>query len=125
LGRKHKALYTPFYPEWRGSARLQVNNPDSGATYGFSATGDRHNTDSMLGPLADNGGPTVGLGQATLTHALLSDSPTIGAVTGGGGYPGTGQRGVSRPVDLNSISLLSRQGPSLRGSNLLVRATQA
>ena len=26
LGRNHKALYTPFYPEWRGSARLQVNN---------------------------------------------------------------------------------------------------
>ena len=26
LGRKHKALYTPFYPEWRGSASLPVNS---------------------------------------------------------------------------------------------------
>jgi hypothetical protein len=36
------------------------------------ATGDQVNTDPMLGPLQDNGGPT-------LTHALLADSPAIDA----------------------------------------------
>jgi hypothetical protein len=73
-------------------------NLDSGATCGFSGVGDMHNTDSMLGPLADNGGPAIGLGQPMLTHALLSGSPAIDAVTEGG-CPNTDQRGVSRPMD--------------------------
>ena len=34
------------------------------------ATGDQINTDPMLGPLQDNGGPTF-------THELLPDSPAI------------------------------------------------
>ena len=37
-----------------------------------AASGDLRNTDAMLAPLADNGGPTP-------THALLSDSPAIDA----------------------------------------------
>src|SRR5438477_1059179 len=36
----------------------------------LTATGDQINTDPMLGPLQDNGGPTF-------THALLSGSPAI------------------------------------------------
>ena len=34
----------------------------------LTATGDLSNVDSLLGPLADNGGPTF-------THALLPGSP--------------------------------------------------
>jgi hypothetical protein len=73
-------------------------NLDSGTTCGFSATGDIVSTDPMLGPLADNGGPATGAGQAMLTHALLSGSPAIDAGTNVG-CPSTDQRGVARPVD--------------------------
>jgi len=60
---------------------------------------DRINTDPMLGPLADNGGPTF-------THALLAGSPAIdaGSATDSTGNPDsagnpvtTDQRGVARP----------------------------
>jgi len=42
---------------------------------GFTATGDKQNTDfdTLVGPLADNGGPTQ-------THALLSGAPAIDAI---------------------------------------------
>jgi beta-glucanase (GH16 family) len=46
--------------------------------------------DPLLGPLADNGGPTA-------THALLADSPAVDAA-GAESAPATDQRGVSRPV---------------------------
>jgi len=71
-------------------------NLDSDGTCGFTAEDDLSNTDPLLGPLQDNGGPT-------LTHALLPGSPAIDAISegaGGGGYngaPTTDQRGVSRP----------------------------
>jgi uncharacterized repeat protein (TIGR01451 family) len=61
----------------------------------LTAAGDQINTDPMLGPLADNGGPTF-------THALLPGSP---AIDQGHRYAigelGTGfdQRGFARPVD--------------------------
>jgi hypothetical protein len=45
----------------------------------------------MLGPLADNGGPTE-------THALLAGSPAIDAGLNAP-CPGTDQRGVARPQD--------------------------
>jgi hypothetical protein len=73
-------------------------NLDSGDTCSFSGGGDMHNTDPVLGPLADNGGPAIGLGQPMLTHALLDGSPAIDAVMEGG-CPSTDQRGVSRPMD--------------------------
>src|SRR5262245_8661521 len=44
---------------------------DNGGGF-LTATGDRINTNPMLGPLQDNGGPTF-------THALLTGSPAIGA----------------------------------------------
>lgn len=46
---------------------LATDNPAS-----FTATGDQTNTDPLLLPLADNGGPT-------LTHALSCHSPAINA----------------------------------------------
>jgi PKD repeat protein len=66
-------------------------NLDSGNTCAFSNTGDLSNTDPLLGPLQDNGGPTW-------THALLWGSPAID--TGDDAQcPPTDQRGVHRPLD--------------------------
>ncbi len=64
-----------------------------GTSCNFAATGDIQNQDPLLGPLADNGGPTR-------THALLSGSPAIDAGTNTG-CPGADQRGVIRPQDGN------------------------
>lgn len=47
-------------------------NIDDTNVCGFSNTGDLINTDPILGPLQDNGGPTF-------THALLDGSPAIDA----------------------------------------------
>ena len=51
---------------------------------------DLSSTDALLGPLADNGGPT-------LTHALGAGSPAIDFADPGA-CPATDQRGVARPV---------------------------
>src|SRR5206468_185277 len=45
---------------------LSTDNP------GFGATGDKPNTQPLIGPLQDNGG-------ATFTHPLLPGSPAIDA----------------------------------------------
>src|SRR3989442_4403300 len=66
----------------------------------LTATGAQINTDPMLGPLQDNGGPTF-------THALLAGSPaidqgkrdTIPALASN-----TDQRGFPRPVDFPAIA---------------------
>lgn len=55
----------------------------------LTAEGDQINTDPILGPLQDNGGPTP-------THALLPGSPAIDAGTVIGA-PAFDQRGVPRP----------------------------
>src|SRR5205823_14575232 len=44
----------------------------NGGIGGFTGPGDQINTDPLLGPLQDNGGPTF-------THALLKGSPAINA----------------------------------------------
>jgi hypothetical protein len=59
----------------------------------FTAEGDLAKVDAKLGPLADNGGPT-------LTHALLAGSPAINAGSNSA-CPATDQRGVSRPQGAN------------------------
>jgi CSLREA domain-containing protein len=46
------------------------HNLSSDSSCGFTGTGDRQNTNPMLGALQDNGGPT-------LTHALSSGSPAV------------------------------------------------
>jgi hypothetical protein len=72
-----------------GAITSAGHNLDSGNTCGFGAAGDLKNTSPLLGPLANNGGPT-------LTHAELNGSPTIDR-----GDPATcpnvDQRGVARP----------------------------
>ncbi|MEM6782252.1 MAG: Ig-like domain-containing protein [Bacteroidota bacterium] len=80
---------------------------------GLSGTGDLTSTDPQLGPLADNGGPT-------LTHTLLTGSPAIDI----GGTCGTAdQRGESAPVagtfagsaacDAGAVELATPPPPSM------------
>jgi hypothetical protein len=80
---------------------------DGNATGAFNNTGDQvatvNNINAMLGPLADNGGPTQ-------THALLTGSPAIDAGPPTDGVPiacpppAIDQRGVTRPWDGNADS---------------------
>jgi CSLREA domain-containing protein len=66
------------------------HNLSGDGTCPFGAPGDLNNTDPLLGPLADNGGPTP-------THALLAGSPAIDAGSPDCPPPTTDQRGVARP----------------------------
>ena len=60
----------------------------SDRTAAFSATGSHNKTNPLLGPLAENGGPTE-------TMAPLPGSPALEAISSG--FPPVDQRGVSRP----------------------------
>jgi hypothetical protein len=74
------------------------NIDDGTSCTGFSAS----STDPMLGPLADNGGPSP-------THALLTGSPAVDAATCGDAT--TDQRGTDRPqgtaCDIGAFELKS------------------
>ncbi len=72
-------------------------NLEDSVTCGFTQTTDLVNVDPLLGPLADNGGPSTGSGQATWTHALLTGSPAIDVIPVEACMMSTDQRGVSRP----------------------------
>ncbi|MBI2913013.1 MAG: hypothetical protein HYY03_03745 [Chloroflexi bacterium] len=67
------------------------HNLDSDGSCSFSGPGDISNADPLLGPLAENGGPTM-------THALLPGSP---AIDGGdeAACAASDQRGAFRPQD--------------------------
>ncbi len=68
------------------------HNLSSDASCAFTNIGSMNNTHPMLGPLADNGGPT-------LTMALLPGSPAIDAGNTSLA-PATDQRGFPRPAGL-------------------------
>ena len=82
------------------------NNLFVSADPGITGTGNLFNQTSLLGPLADNGGPT-------LTHALLFGSPAINAgdnalaLDGNGNPLATDQRGEARilfdTVDIGAV----------------------
>jgi CSLREA domain-containing protein len=77
-------------------------NLDSGTSCGFTTENNSlSSTDPMLGPLADNSGPTK-------THALLEGSPAIDKAVAVEGIT-TDQRGVARPQgaapDIGSFEL--------------------
>src|SRR6266511_1334674 len=69
------------------------NRLDSGNTCGLVFVGDLVNTDPLLGPVQNNGGPTD-------THALAVGGPAVDA-GGNAGCPATDQRGAARPFDGN------------------------
>jgi uncharacterized repeat protein (TIGR01451 family)/CSLREA domain-containing protein len=75
-----------------GTITSQQYNIDSDNTCGLTLLGDQPSTDPLLGPLQDNGGPT-------LTHELLEGSPARDGVASGFCTVGTDQRGAPRPVD--------------------------
>jgi len=77
------------------------NNIDSQDSCGFDRVSDQVNTNPLLGPLQDNGGPTP-------TMAICTNSPAFNRGTGSvninenfasaiSGIPDTDQRGVARP----------------------------
>ncbi len=68
------------------------HNLSSDGTCAFTNVGSLNNTDPKLGPLADNGGPTM-------TMALLPGSPAINAGDTAAAPP-TDQRGFPRPSGL-------------------------
>ena len=93
-----------------GTVTSLGGNLDSGNTCGFgTGPGDQVNTDPLLGPLANNGGPTP-------THALLTDSPAINAADNSG-CPATDQRGTPRPqgaiCDSGAFELVDNVAPVL------------
>jgi MYXO-CTERM domain-containing protein len=76
-----------------GSFVSNGHNIDGDGSCSLGAGGDLPREDPLLGPLADNGGPTM-------THALLSRSPAVDA--GDNDLcPDADQRGVGRPDDGN------------------------
>lgn len=74
----------------------------------FGGPTDRHGN-PLLGPLADNNGPTQ-------THALLPGSPAIDAVASGCPPPSADQRGVSRPqgtaCDIGAFEVVNTTPPT-------------
>jgi CSLREA domain-containing protein len=82
------------YPDCSGTMTSQGYNliqSTTGCTLTGDTTGNITGVSANLGPLADNGGPT-------LTHALLTGSPALEAGTNSG-CPATDQRSVARPQD--------------------------
>jgi hypothetical protein len=77
------------------------HNLENGATCQFTRPGDLSNTDPLLGPLQDNGGPTP-------TRAPTPSSPAIGAADPTK-CPATDQRGVPyfapNPCDIGAVDL--------------------
>ena len=86
-------------------------NLASDATCGITHGGDKENTDPMLGPLAENGGPTQ-------TRALLAGSPAIDSASSDCPLPDTDQRGTARPqgarCDIGAFELVIRIWGDLR-----------
>ncbi len=82
---KNSAPTAPNCDEF-GSYASNGHNVVGDGSCGATQPTDKPNTDPLLGPLGDNGGPTP-------THALLAGSPAIDA---GAGCPATDQRGAPR-----------------------------
>lgn len=82
-------------PDCSGTVASQGHNliQDPAGCSGLGGS-DLTNTDSKLGPLADNGGPTE-------THALLVGSPAIDAVPLAFCTVSADQRGITRPQGID------------------------
>src|ERR1043166_2868356 len=99
------------------SAGYNLSNDNAG---GFlTAAGDQINTDPMLGPLQDNGGPTF-------THALLAGSTALNA--GNPSFtppPDFDQRGAGFPRVLNGrVDIGSFEGQTVGPTKLLNISTR-
>ncbi len=65
-------------------------NLDVGTSCKFTGPHDQQSANPLIGPLANNGGPTF-------THALQANSPAIDKGGTGATCPATDQRGITRP----------------------------
>ncbi len=72
-----------------------------GTSTGFAVVSDSNQTGTGAAPLDPRLSPLSNNGGATLTHALLADSPGIDK--GNSFNLSTDQRGLTRPVDITSI----------------------
>jgi hypothetical protein len=89
--------YAPTSPDFYGSLisqRYNLIGNTSGMTITGDTTGNQTNVNPLLGPLQDNGGPT-------LTQALLHNSPAIDQGSSSGAT--TDQRGYPRPIENANI----------------------
>ncbi|MFQ5478151.1 MAG: choice-of-anchor Q domain-containing protein [Candidatus Binatia bacterium] len=90
------------------------NNLEDGSSCGLLDLTDLSATDPLLGPLADNGGPT-------LTHLPAAGSPAINAAPLDG-CPATDQRGLARPsgylCDIGAIELGVESGDDSDGDGV-------
>jgi hypothetical protein len=73
-------------------------NISSDDTCNFNSAGDMNNTDPMLGPLQNNGGPTATMAIKPGSPAIDAGNPS-GCTDGRGHLVGTDQRGDRRPGD--------------------------
>jgi len=95
------------YNNGYGAANVvsQGYNIDSENSCGFDQATDKVNTDPLLWPLQNNGGPTF-------THAITESSPAYNSGTSDGA-PSTDQRGVARPqrtyYDIGAFELQLQQ----------------
>lgn len=90
-------------PDISGSVVSQGYNlfeTTTGATITGSTVGNITAQDPNLGPLQNNGGPT-------LTHTLLAGSPAIDAADLSN-FPATDQRGITRPLDGNPNNFIAQ-----------------
>ena len=97
----------------------QGYNIDSGDSCNFNSAGDMVNTDPLLAPLSNNGGPT-------LTCALLPESPAIDNGNPACPPPDTDQRGFPRPsgdrCDIGAFEVASANIPTLGEWGMIVMA---
>jgi hypothetical protein len=84
------------YADSLDSAGYNLTNDKTGTACSFTAATDLVNKNPLLGPLADNGGPTQTLLPGTTSPAadVIPKTTTLRGVTV---CPGTDQRGVARP----------------------------
>ena len=95
------------------------HNLESGTDCSFTAAGDLSSTDPRLGPLSDNGGPTM-------TLAVPPRSPALDRIPSAGCSPAD-QRGVTRPqgpaCDIGAFELgvapVNRTLPSIAGTTVV------
>jgi hypothetical protein len=80
-----------------GDSRHGTIGTNANNLIGDGSCNSDYSGDPMLGPLADNGGPSTGAVHAPQTHALLPGSPAIDTIPAAECVVGTDQRGYSRP----------------------------
>jgi predicted outer membrane repeat protein len=79
-----------------GAFNSAGHNLADDATCNLTAAGDVTNTDPLLGPLGNNGGPTTPAGTVP-TYDLLGNSPALDAGNCSGGLIAVDQRDLARP----------------------------